>query len=339
MTAVSRSDPTPVLSQFPLVSIERIEPLDMARGWSGSQIWRLTAAGRLFCLRRWPAGQPTDDRLRLIHHVLTHAAAEGIDFVPVPLSAQGGESFVQHAGHLWELAPWMPGRADYREHPSPERLAAAMTALARFHVATASIASEDLTNRQRERPDRIAPPAIVERLELVERLLSGQCDRLESAVHRGLGADLDSRAMRIISAARHRLLLLRGPLAAAARIAVPLQPAIRDVHHDHILFTGEQVTGLVDFGAMRIDTPLADIARLLGSLAGDDAASRRLALDWYSQIRSLSNSDRGLVHLLDQANAVLSGFNWLQWLYLDRRDMGPLEPILRRLDEILARLT
>jgi hypothetical protein len=41
---------------------------------------------------------------------------------------------------------------------------------------------------------------------------------------------------------------------------------------------------------------------------------------------------------LDIANTVLSGLNWLQWLYVDRRDMGPPEPIVRRLEEILTRL-
>jgi homoserine kinase type II len=329
---VSHPELIAVLRHFPLAPIERIEPLDMAGGWSGSQIWRVLAGRKPYCLRKWPAGQ-TAARLRLIHQILTHAAAEGIDFVPVPLSARSGEPLVPLAGHFWELAPWMPGRADYHEHPSPARLAAAMTALARFHVATASLASGRC-----QPPDDVAPPAIVERLNLVNQLLSGQFDRIAAAIRTGLSSDLDKRAATIVSLARHRLPPLREPLAAAAQLRLPLQPAIRDVHQDHVLFTGERVTGLVDFGALRIDTPLADVARIVGSLVGDDSAGRQLALDAYSTVRPLSAGDRRLIDLLDIANTVLSGLNWLQWLYVDRRDMGPPEPIVRRLEEILTRL-
>src|SRR5205085_11670626 len=113
---------------------------------------------------------------------------------------------------------------------------------------------------------------------------------------------------------------------------------IRDVHHEHVLFTGDQVTGLIDFGALRIDTPLTDVARLVGSLVGDDAEARRIALDAYAELRPLSEADRRLVDVLDQSGVVLGALNWLKWLYVERRDMGPVTPIVRRLDELLARL-
>jgi homoserine kinase type II len=118
-----------------------------------------------------------------------------------------------------------------------------------------------------------------------------------------------------------------------------LQPAIRDIHRDHVLFTGDEVTGLVDFGALRIDTPLADLARLIGSLASDNAAARQLALDAYAAVIPLSNTDRQLVDLLDDSGILLGGLNWLQWLYVERRDIGELLPIIARLDEIVGRLT
>ena len=69
------------------------------------------------------------------------------------------------------------------------------------------------------------------------------------------------------------------PLECACRESLPLSPAIRDIHHDHVLFSGDQVTGLVDFGILRIDTPLADMARLVGSLVADDEPARKFALD------------------------------------------------------------
>jgi homoserine kinase type II len=117
-----------------------------------------------------------------------------------------------------------------------------------------------------------------------------------------------------------------------------LQPSIRDIHRDHVLFSGDSVSGLVDFGAMRIDLPLVDIARMVGSFAGDHPDQRSMALEAYSEFRPLSDGDLRLIDILDDSGTVLAGLNWLTWLYVDCRDMGPVEPIIRRLDEILRRL-
>ena len=45
-----------------------------------------------------------------------------------------------------------------------------------------------------------------------------------------------------------------------------------------------------------------------------------------------------MIGLLDESGLVLGALNWLIWLYVERRDMGPMEPIVRRLDEMLQRL-
>ena len=104
---------------------------------SGAQFWRIRAPRGEFALRRWPIEHPAPDRLRFIHAVLRHAATNGCDFLPVPATTRSGETFIRHADHLWELAPWMPGTADYETSPSVEKLRAAMHALARFHNAVA----------------------------------------------------------------------------------------------------------------------------------------------------------------------------------------------------------
>lgn len=316
--------------------VRRIAPLGNAGGWSGSELWRVSAEGnalrgvpgaaetRDFCLRRWPQEHPTPQRLQFIHATLDRAAAAGLQYVPAPLRTTAGKTFVESDGHLWELTPWIPGVADFRDRPTHARLKAAFAALASFHLATAG------------NPAAATAPALAERhARLID--LRRQLPPLAAAVHRGLRADLDERAQRVLTLAPPRLFALEMPLQFAAQQQLPLQPAIRDIHHDHVLFTGDEVTGLIDFGAMRVDTPLADVARLLGSLAGDDQANRELALASYFELRPLSPADHHLIDLLDQSTLVLSGLNWLVWLYLDRRDMGDLAPIVQRLDEILAR--
>lgn len=105
-----------------------------------------------------------------------------------------------------------------------------------------------------------------------------------------------------------------------------------------MLFVGDDVSGLIDFGAMQPDSVAADIARLLGSLAGDDRQAWTTGLAAYESVRPLSEPERTLIPIFDQANTVLSGLNWLQWIYLDRRQFDNRQAVMQRLDGNLPRL-
>ena len=74
----------------------------------------------------------------------------------------------------------------------------------------------------------------------------------------------------------------------------PLQPCLCDVWHDHVLFDGDRVTGLVDYGAVKIDHPAVDVARLLGSLVGDDAEGWAAGLTAYREVRPFSAEEEEL---------------------------------------------
>jgi len=225
---------------------------------------------------------------------------------------------------LWDLVTWRPGKADYRDAPSRPRLRAAMHTLARFH---------DLAGRDNCTPSLI-PPSVTDRLHQWEELRGGLLAKIEQALARPLDNPIDQLAPRLLNVAKAAYFASRADQSLGEVPKLPLQPTIRDVHHDHVLFTGDEVTGLIDFGAMRIDTPLADIARLLRSLAGDDRDARAFALAVYAELRPLSAADERLIAWLDETGTILSVFNWLNWLYVERRDMGEPEPILRRLNEL-----
>lgn len=311
-----------------------IELLGGAGGFSGARFWRLdTPRGRL-CLRCWPPEHPTPERLEYIQAVLWHVHQEGFKLVPVPLETGRHAGYVCHAGHLWELAPWMPGAADFRNSPSTVRLRAAMTALAEFHRAAESFPPAD-GNPQ-------PSPGIEERRRKLQALLAGGFAELQAAVSRGPEQDfhaaLRGRAIRICqSFLRHAEGVLT-QLAAATKVHVPLQPCIRDIWHDHVLFTGDRVSGIVDFGGLRPENVSADAARLLGSLVGDDPAARQAGLSAYEAVRPLAPAERALLAAFDRSSVLLSGLNWLSWLYLEGRRFDNVEGILARLDENIGRL-
>lgn len=318
-----------VIEQYDLSCPDvRIEPLGGAGGFSGARFWRLeTPSGRL-CLRCWPSEHPRPEQLQQIHSVLLHAQRQGLSFIPAPLIDRRGRTFSDHGRHLWELSRWMPGTADFHQRPSLARLEAALQALARFHCAAAHIGTHA----------RAAPPSLCERRDWLQSLLSGGIHEIGCRVSRGAWPELEPIA---------RCLLEKFPVAAprvlrrlvtACAVVSPVHPCIRDIWHDHVLFQGEEVTGFVDFGALRTDHAAVDIARLLGSLVGDERESWRQGLAAYQQLRRLSPEELPLIEAADESNVLLSGLNWLRWIYVDGRQFDQRAEIIRRLEGLLARL-
>jgi homoserine kinase type II len=308
----------------------RIESLGSAGGFSGAQFWRLQAAHGTLCLRKWPQEHPSPSRLEYIHTVLRHATDRGVGVLPTPLPTSCGASFTTQSGYLWELTPWLPGQADFRTAPSSERLVDAMHTLARFHAAVATFDAHILP--------ATPSPGISERLERVNWFQQRGQHRISRVLNTVPDAELLSRARRILDLFPLLADRVRLELTAVAQRPVPLQPCIRDVRHDHVLYTGSRVTGIVDFGAMRRETVAADVARLLGSLAGDDSNWRQLGLEAYQSVHALSDIQLRLFRVFDFSTVLLSGMNWLQWIYADGRSFEHRESVLERLDETIVRL-
>ncbi|MGE3239807.1 MAG: phosphotransferase enzyme family protein [Pirellulales bacterium] len=306
-----------------------VESLGSAGGLSGAEFWRLVAPRGALGLRRWPIEHPTPERLALIHAVLRHAAGRGIDFVPVPIGTTLGDTFVREEGQLWELAPWLPGAADYEEAPSVEKLRAAMISLARFHLAVADF---PVTTR-------LAPaPAITQRLKRLRELQSGGISTLVAAIDESTWPQLAPLVRGLTAALPRAVPSAIAQLAPLADTPLPLQFCIRDVWCDNFLFIGNTVTGLVDFGAVDVDTRATDVARLLGSLAGDSATQFHDGLAAYSSVCELSDQELRAVHAIDVGGTTLAACNWLRWIYLDRRTFERSEQVQRRLCRIMTRM-
>ncbi|HUY32124.1 MAG TPA: phosphotransferase [Pirellulales bacterium] len=304
--------------------------LAAAGGFSGACFWRLETRRGPLCLRRWPREHPTRDRLEFIQAVLWHVVQEGFHALPLPLETRAHAGFVCEAGTLWELSPWLPGRADYHEAPSRTKLAAAVSALAEFHRAAASFPLPD--------HGPAASPGIAERLQRLHAWTPQRREQVSAALSHGDWPELARPARLLLELYPLAEGKVRRTLNEAARVEVPRQPCIRDIWHDHVLFVGEQVSGLIDFGAMRPESVAADVARLVGSLVGDDAPGWQHALSAYERIKPLSLAEALLVTAFDRANVLLSGMNWLEWIYLDRRTFDDRGAVEARLDENVARL-
>ncbi len=310
---------------------QNIQPLGNAGGFSGARFWRVEAPAGTFCLKRWPHEHATPERLQFIHAALNHVHRQGTVKVPYPITNRDQRTFVVHNDFFWELTPWIAGKADYRESPSHAKLSAAFRSLAQFHVSAATLAGLVLIND--------VSPGIMSRREQLRELTGGGTERISAVVHDlNDWPGLADRALRLLQLFSTCAAYVDDKLCSAANICVTLQPCIRDVWHDHVLFVGDEVSGIIDFDAMRIDTVACDVARLLGSLAGDDADACKRGIDSYRAERPLSSGEIELVHAFDCSTVLMAGMNWLRWIYVDGRRFDDHEKVVVRIDETLARL-
>ena len=341
--AVKTPSPTPmseqrhsavdrVLSAYGFrVAPDAVQWLGGAGGFSGACFWRIAGPDGPLCLRQWPEDGPSASHLEFVHAVLDYASQQGFRLLPLPKRTTAGKSYVAIDGRFWELSPWLVGEADYRRAPSRVKLRNALQALARFHQATASFPSAG--------PNAAPSPGLTQRAARLRAWRSGGVDRLAEALRPDVWPELLDRAGRMLALFERWAGHIENLLDGGVGLAVPMQPCIRDVWGDHILFCGDEVSGIVDFGAMEIESVTGDLARLLGSLAGSDWNEWREGLDAYETVRPLSNDERRLLNVFDLSGLLLSGMNWLDWIYLGRREFSARGEVLARLDAITARLT
>lgn len=305
-----------VLTRYPAAVADLTWSRHPAAGFSGATVWRGDLAGQpAFALKGWPPGYPAD-RLAAIHRLMTDARVRaGLGVVPAVVPALTGETAVEHAGRAWDVTAWMPGVADYHTAPTDTKLTAACAALAALHRAWAPATPQ------------LAPcPGVARRLAV----LAGRAFDPSNITDPELAA-LVRRALAVLPA---HVAEARAALRPWADRRVPVQPCLCDVWHDHVLFTGDAVTGLIDYGEVKPDHPAVDLARLLGDLVGDDAAKVRLGLEAYRTAGGPADVEEEFVRLLDRTGVVCAVIHWVTAL-----TAGPLIlPVGPRLSRLLDRL-
>jgi len=316
-----------VLSEYPPpVATARWDSLGPAGGFSGARVWRgRPAAGGELCLKAHAPGADPGRLERTIHHWMTVARTAGLDFVPRVETTRGGRTVVETNSRAWEVTEWMPGTADFHANPTDARLLAAVEALARLHEVWSRLPT--------------GGPAPCPAIERRRRALESWSELVASG-WQPRPTPADPVALPVETAWTRLPPSVARALAALARwrtAPVPVQPCLCDVWHDHVLFTGDRVTGLIDYGAAKIDHVAVDLARLLGSLIPAEPERMAMAVRAYQELRPLPQPE--LVELLDWTGAVVGVTNWLRWLYHDGRPYPDRNAVAARVATLVQRLT
>lgn len=329
-----------VLSQYPRDCRPRSDELPQEfHGFSNAVVYRVATDAGVFAARRW--GNPNLNLARLngLHRLLRFVRACGVSPVAVPLATRDGSTFVRCAGYCWQLEPWMPGRADYWETPSRAKLQSAMHVLAEWHRAARRFKPHPVEREWFRSKPAAESPGVAQRLEKLRRWQSGTIDRVRKCISAAqAGDELCELAGRVLSCFDRIAGRIEAELQSVREPRFRLQPSLRDVWHDHVLFTGHDVTGLIDPSACRTESVATDLARLVGSLVEDDAQARGFAMDAYAERNPLSPQELALVGVFDRSTVLLGALSWLDRCFLERREFPDRTAVTMRLSGLTARL-
>lgn len=128
---MTEPQPLEALAAWPVGPVLGLEPA----GGTAGRTWKVTTSGGRYFLRLRGARTSSPARLVFDHGLRAHLAAAGMPTV-APLPGPAGRTWLEMPAGLFELYPWVEGRALVPGRPA--EVAAAAQALARFHLAARS---------------------------------------------------------------------------------------------------------------------------------------------------------------------------------------------------------
>lgn len=303
LETILRCYPEAVRPQGPL------HALGNAGGLSGACFWKFESAIGDTLLKAWPAS--FDDRQRLDAIDRWVDLANSLPYIPTPIRCQDGRSSVARAGRFWQVLPWMAGGADLSDPPASSHVESAFRGLASLHLRLARAPESG----------RGKSSGLRRRFREISTYLHGESTQLGTILGRMPESLSRTLALRWLEHANHLAPALRQPLEHASDLECRLQPCLRDARRDHFLFVGDDLTGIVDFGAMDVESVAGDLARLLGDwlIADRSGTLRRIALAAYEAIRPLDDLEHRLILLFEKSTALLAPEHWVRWHFLEGR--------------------
>jgi Putative homoserine kinase type II (protein kinase fold) len=311
----------------------KVLELENFASWGGPMYYRVVAEENgIFCLRRWPKGQPSRQHLEFMQAVLWASDCEGAYWLPLPRETDDGKGYVEHDGSFWELVPWCSGsKIPFDRAITPGQLQSLVESLAKFH---------DVINQfPHPNPPRGLSPRATARNRQWQNWVREKLARLDVALYNPMLLHIASLPPHSgfresdVNAVRDELielakLFLRSVvdragrlisiLVRASRIAVPHQPVLQSLYRRHLLFSDQsrQINGLIDCSEMGVDTPAIDMAMVLTHLSPWESAETIQALAQYRKIRDIPDNEYYLMVALYHAETVMYPLDRLAMLFL-----------------------
>lgn len=313
-----------------------IDPFVNHGGLSGSKIWKVSKGEETYCLRRWP-DQPGAERFAEIHGLLDHFHNQNCAITPKILPTQRHEAWYHEHGtfvyaneRAWEFQSWLPGTAVPQHRFCHEKIRSVLATLAQIHELAARPPFAFPANPQKS-------GGLQKRLKTLGGLQRSALQHTLREMLSGTDCPHKNQCERIFRALLSAIPLVLTEVQQAAGQLLPLQWILGDTHRQHFLFTEEQVTGVVDYGAVCVDSRMRDVARLLDSIALDEPEQWQIGLEAYQQVSPLAPEELTTLSAFDAGGIAVAAYRWLHWLIVEGRDFDR-QAVALRLEHLTNRL-
>lgn len=300
---------------------------------------KITTPGGAWRIHRWPEATPTAD-VTFSHEVINRARDAGLAVAPgVAEVAAGAGSVLPVGHHLYDALRWQPGAPVPRAEaawPDPEvaidlpvvlppaGFSQVITAMANLHEATLTLTGV---------PGAPAAPlemlaGAVQQAQNRHRQSLRLRARREPAIQRWL-----AKSERLIAAAEPLV------VAASQEQALPQTVLHLGLWPGHVLFEGEQLSGLLGWERSAVGSPLLDVAQAILRLQGWNDEAVEMAVASYGDVRAFSPAERRLLAAVAALDAVATTGRLLEQAY-SRSDAGrPPTAVRAAVDHMLKSLS
>ncbi|WP_437191455.1 phosphotransferase [Planctomicrobium sp. SH527] len=300
-------------------------------GFSSAQVVRVVTSIGDFALRGTPCAQADEQTVLCRHHWQKELANSGIP-VPVPQQEQTtGRTLLQHDNQFWQMETWLPGKSVTGSEITPSQVAAMMAQIAKLHQASATSSATGADSAYQCRTDYC--PTVLERRQIINWWTPARLVIASDSISKA-PTEFRLHAEMILAEFLSQAMVLDNELKQLENIPFALIPCARDLWQAHVLFTGDQVTGVIDLNVSRVDHIATDLSRLLGSFFGSDPTRWQHALAEYETHRPLTPLEHQLLRALDRSSVVLSGMTWINRWYHGHVTQANLLAVVERMQNL-----
>jgi len=258
--------------------------LSRNRGLSDSVVYKVNSSDGVFALKSYNPHALIS--LKNAHSFLDKTRKNNFVLFPLIIRNKDNATVVYHDGFYWDLSSWIQGNIP---DCSILNLVQCVNKLAKFHVAIGSEQS------------RFGVMPAMESREVEINSFSNSAINFSA-----IGFLPLVNLVELLKWVRHEV----GMLLGSPNPIVKIQYCWGDARRENILFNGSEISGFIDYCAMRNDCREVDVSRMISSFAGDDYLMWTYALNAYSETSEINYL---VCRKLDILGTIVSLYRWLKW--------------------------
>jgi Ser/Thr protein kinase RdoA (MazF antagonist) len=282
--------------------------LSSNRGLSDSVVYKVRSLDGDFALKSYSPSALSS--LQSTHALLDQTRKNNFVLFPLIFRNKDNATVVYQDGFCWDLSSWIPGNIP---DCSIFNLVQSVKKLAQFHIAIGS-----------EQSGVGVMPAM-ERREVEINSFS-----ISAINFSAIGFLPLFNLVELLKWIRQEV----GSLIGSPVPIVKIQYCWGDARRENILFNGCEISGFIDYCAMRKDCREVDVSRMVSSFSGDDYLMWTKALNAYSESSQINYL---VCRKLDILGTIVSLYRWLNWFQKPMPD-AMVKPGMQRCIEIFRRI-